>query len=290
MKYTSTQIAILLCVSMFSAGHVYALEDITLTPSVAYQQKILTFKQEYTAGVDVGRKAHFTTSIPTLNTTLTAVYSKFYASYKFEKSIVDGQVDIHEQLPLTSTTFYMNTPNEKTEVAREDQSLTLGYNAWKTLNVFVGYMRGITDLMPAPGCILACTVTNVAYDHQNAGLPRYEQNYTEQGPYIGASYSWVMGDSGALSVSGAYAHMSGKYEDNYQTFPASDFRYEGDTNGLSIGATWTAPLGETSGYFIDLRRQHYSMNGKDDSGNFPGSKVETEETMTGLTLGIQFYF
>lgn len=188
-------LAALLCASFVSIT-TRAADDISIIPSIAYQQKMLSFEQEYTAGIDKGRQAHFTTSIPTLNTTLTVVYSKFYASFKFEKSIVDGQVDIDEDLPFGSTSYYMNTPDEKTEVAREDQSLTLGYNAWKTLNVFVGYMQGITDLMPAPGCIATCTITNVAYDHQNAGLPRHEQNYTEQGPYIGASYSWTMGDSG----------------------------------------------------------------------------------------------
>jgi hypothetical protein len=294
-----------------STASAFADEDagITFVPSIGYQQKQLKFDQKYNATAGSG-KADFDVTLPTLNVSLTTSYKRVFATLKYEQNIADGSTTADETQPMTPT-YYLNIPGGKTTVDRKDMSFTLGLNVWRSLNIFVGYMQGETKLEPQIGCSfvdpeLTCDpntnpngLSNIAFLHNYGGgvavTGNYRQKYEEDGPYVGANYSWQIADAGALSVSVAYADMDGKYTDN-----ASDpnhyftgmlpFDYQGDSTGTSIGLTWTAPLGERSNYFIDIRQQKYSMDAKERSGNFPGNEVSTDETMEGITAGVQFYF
>jgi hypothetical protein len=297
-----TIIGALTMASTLPASHAFADDDagVTFVTSIGYQHKLLDFDQHYTAGVNSTRSIEFEARIPTANISFTTAYKRLFAALKYETSLTESNVSADESTNSTNL-YYLNIPGENTEVTREDMSLTLGYNVWNRLNLFVGYMKGKTELSPQPGCTWIGPATscatppgllNLALDHQVDGLPEYQQTYEEDGPYIGASYAWQIADVGSLSFSAAYADMDGEYRDNYSSFANQHFKYTGDSTGTSYGLTWTAPLGEQSNYFIDLRRQEYDMDAKDDTGFaiFSGAEVETEETMTGITAGIQAYF
>lgn len=269
--------------------------------SVGFQDKELSFDQKY-SGL-ASNDAEFSVHLPTANISFTAAYQRVYLALKLERSIVDTSTTTDETdrsvLNPANANLIAYPPGE-VDVKREDQSITVGYNVWDRLNIFVGYLKGETTLNPDPLCANPfgnCSQANYAFLQYYLGQPRYEQVYEEQGPYVGFSYSWQIADLGSLSASYAYADMDGEYTDNANdpndifggNFRAFDYR--GDTTGSSLGLTWTGPLGETSNYFIDLRRQQYEMDAKDHAGGpNAGTFVETEETMTGLTAGVQFYF
>jgi len=276
---------------------------ITFVPSIGYQQKQLNFKQTYNPAAGGGH-ASFDVTLPTLNVSLTSSYKRIFATLKYETNIADGSASAHETTSSTLT-YYLNIPGGITTVDRDDMSFTLGFNAWRGLNMFAGYMRGETKLTPDIGCswvagavVETCDPTqnpnglsNLAFLQNYLGAGgAYRQKYVEEGPYIGASYAWQIAEAGSLSFSAAYADMNGKYTDNYDPASNLNFIYKGKSTGSSFGLTWTAPLGESSNYFFDIRQQKYNMSADDKTGFFPGNSVKTKETMTGLTAGVQFYF
>ncbi len=324
MKSRPYAISFVVLSSLSSAS--YALGPVTIIPSLAYQNKELSFEQNYTGAQS--NKADFSASIPIINFSLTGVFKKFFLTLKIEKNLDETPTKTEETDRSEIGQFNLIAMEGSfVNVARQDVSLTFGYNVWKNLNVFGGYLRGKTTLTPNAFCAdiqytltaeqisaanasgnglsVNCSRINraaVQFFLEDAGFsedqPEYKQRYREKGPYLGVSYGFNIADIGTLSFSFAYANMDGEYRDNASdpenSFSGSfvAFHYEGSTTGTSLGATWTAPLGEGSAYFIDLRRQAYSMDGDDKTGlsNFNGVSLHSEEEMIGLTAGVQFYF
>lgn len=273
--------------------------DLAFVASLGFQDKKLSFDQKY-SGL-AANDAEFSVHLPTANISFTTAYKRLYLALKLEKSIVDTSTTTDEtDRSSLGNANLIAYPGSEVDVSREDKSITLGYNVWRKLNLFVGYLQGETELKPNPFCanpFSGCTQANYAFLQYYLGQPDYKQTYTEEGPYIGLSYAWQIAEAGSLSASFAYATMNGQYVDNASDptgFFGGDFQafdYRGDTDGTSIGLTWSAPLGETSSYFIDLRSQKYSMDGADKTGGpNAGTFVKTEETMQGITAGLQFFF
>ncbi len=317
----------LITLTMTSATN--ALGDFTLVSSVAYQDKELSFDQKYSGAAN--NDADFSVNLPMLTASLTAAYGKFFASIKMERNLADTSTNTTEtnraEEDLTSN--LITHEGGTVDVGREDITLTVGMNVWKSLNLFVGYLDGKTELSPDPFCanpfppsnddgffeagdpaLVACSRSNRAFQQFFIGdtpsaenppffyvenQPAYQQEYTESGFYFGTSYTFKVAEAGNLSVSIAYASMDGEYKDNANDPEGAfsnfvAFDYEGDTTGTSIGLTWSAGLGESSAYFVDVRRQSYSMTGSDQTGRFEGVSLRTDEEMTGITGGVQFYF
>ena len=263
------------------------MSKITIVPQLGFQMKNLDFDQSLSEGPTSGLgndSGDFNVDMPTLTASVTAIYAKAYVSVKIENSIGDAIAD--SSVPFAGP----EVPAE-----REDLSITFGYNVWKTMNVFVGYMDGETSVRPTPNCgapdgsdIRDCNAAQLSSD---AGQI-YQQTYTEDGMYLGASYAWKFVDVGTLSLSIAYAELDGTYEDNYNPDfnDDKDFKYEGDSEGLSFGVNWSAPLTKHVGYYVDLRRQSYEMDGEVANANFGGSTIHTEETIIAWSAGIQWYF
>ncbi len=300
---------------IFSATiHCAAQADVTIIPTIAYQDKQLTFDQQYKGAAN--NKANFSVHLPMINAGVTVAFDKVFVSFKMEQNLSDTSTTTDETNRSTlDEANLIAVGGSSVDVDREDITLTVGYNIWKKLNIFVGYLDGKTELNPQPFCVDAgfpdnettpvynptCTQTNRSFQQHYLDLINitsgtdYIQTYTESGFYFGASHSYQIQEYGTLSFSLAYATMDGEYKDNVENpnniFPGFlPFNYKGDTTGTSLGVTWTASLGDTSAYFIDLRRQDYSMDGKDTTGNFTTVELETDESMTGLTAGLQLYF
>ncbi|MFL0803453.1 MAG: hypothetical protein K6L81_07020 [Agarilytica sp.] len=325
MKLRPYILPITLLSSLPTTGH--TLENVTFIPSLAYQNKNLSFDQSYSGAAS--NNAKFSVNLPVINAGFTIAAWKFFAALKIEKNFTDTSTGTDETNRSTSLESNLIThPGGTVDVSRQDISLTFGYNFWKGANVFGGYLSGKTELRPDPFCanpfpsgsgefspgapeLTACSRSNRAFQqffigdnpgqavppaYHVANQPSYEQEYTEKGFYIGMSYGFNINDVGTLSVSFAYADMDGKYKDNANdpnnAFGGSfvAFNYEGDSTGTSTAVTWTSPLSEYAAYTIDLRRQAYSMDGKDKSGALSGVTLDTDEEMVGLTAGIQLYF
>ncbi|PIE43009.1 MAG: hypothetical protein CSA50_07390 [Gammaproteobacteria bacterium] len=275
-----------------------AIEGLTIVPQIAFQHKNLDFSQSFKGGENADVKGSFEATLPTLDLAITTLYQKAYLSIKYDTSF--GNNFTYADNGFTKA---------NSEIERNDFSVTLGYDVWKALHVFGGYMKGNTKITPDakyidyPGaqqnneqCVdtapcFPTVISNPAQDHELRNLSPYQQKYTESGYFLGASYGLPIKQKGTLSFSLAYALMDGEYTDNYLagTDTPRTFRYKGDSKGYSLGLTWSAALTRKSGYFFDLRRQNYDMDADDKTGLF-GGNAETEETMTTATVGMQMYF
>ncbi|PCK07335.1 MAG: hypothetical protein COA42_14880 [Alteromonadaceae bacterium] len=308
MKATRALLSTLFLAPLPSA---FASDGLTIIPSVAFQMKTLSFDQTY-SGFDEN-SAEFSTTLPVLNLSVTAVMQKFFVSAKYESSLADVSSATNE-----TDRSGVDQPNliaheaSDVDVERKDWSLTFGYNVWDSLNIFVGYLDGETTLTPEPFCGTplsdpTCVESNRAFFQffiGDAGLADnqavYEQLYEENGFFGGVSYGLSLEGYGTLTMSAAYASMDGQYRDNAndpnEGFDGTfvPFNFEGDSTGFSLGLTWTGALGENTAYFLDLRRQSYSMSAVDSSSFVvPGRenlRLRTDEEMTGFTAGIQVYF
>lgn len=268
--------------------------------SLGIQNKRLSFDQTYKGPAAADNSyAEFTVYLPTANVSFTTAWKRIYLSLKYEATLTDTRtkVDETDRIGIFNDANLLTVQGSEIDVSRRDYSITLGYNVYRGLNIFIGYLDGETTLKPDAFFDRINGFYNKAYLNFDENLqggysPTYEQTYEETGPYIGASYSWHFVDVGTLSASYAYADMDGEYKDNALCVinSCSAFQWEGSSTGSSLGLTWTAPLGENSSYFFDVRRQIYEMDGDDKTGFFPNQSVETEETMDGITAGVQFYF
>ncbi len=274
-------------------------EEVTWVPQIGVQYKNLEFDQKlFQDGVEVDQ-GDLDADVPSLALSFTGIYKKAYLSLKYEQSLSDAHAD--SDVPFT---------NASTEVERRDLTLTFGYNVWNNLNLFVGYMEGKTTFTPEPRCPVddslgngspfICDLDfaadtgfefegNLAQALLTEGRGDYEQEYEEDGWFVGAGYAWSIKDTGTLSVSLAYADLDSVYEDNYFPEDDADFRLKGDADGFSLGINWSQPLTKRLGYYLDLRTHQYDADTKDDNGNFPGLEAESEETITTFTAGLQWY-
>ena len=164
----------------------------TFVPSLAYQHKQLKFDQLYTDSStnpvnENGRKSRFNVYLPTANLSLTATHSKFYVALKYEQSLAAASVAVDETLPVRNPAlpnpYYLNVPQHETDVERSDKSITFGFNAWRGLNLFMGYMAGVTKLTPSATCFTyptpsPCHGINLALDVEKEGRSKYFQRYT----------------------------------------------------------------------------------------------------------------
>lgn len=305
-----------LSVLILAVSAAFAEEENSLNfiPALSYQDKKLSFEQRYSG--NASNNAKFEVHMPMLNASFTTVYKRLFFKAKIERSMADISATTQEtDRSVLLQSNLISLEGSEIDVERSDDSFTLGMNAWRSLNLFVGYLDGETKLTPDAFCanpfdMTACSRTNRAFQQfylGDAGFvdnqPAYQQVYSESGFYIGASYSFSILDYGALSFSVAQAEMDGEYRDNASdptnayadqvtgapTFVA--FHYKGDTRGTSLSLGWSGSLGEQAGYFIDVRRQSYSMRGRDATGlpNFNGVVLKTKEKILGISAGVRVY-
>lgn len=305
------------CISLLMATVLAAhttQADVTIIPTLAYQDKQLTFDQKYGGGAS--NSAEFSVHLPMINAGVTVAWDKFFVALKAEQNLSATATTTNETDRSTlNEANLIAVGGSNVQVDREDITFTLGYNVWRTLNLFVGYIDGKTELEPQAFCVDAgfpedpnapiynptCTRSNRAFLQHYLDLigitenTRYVQTYSETGFYLGASQAFAIKNYGTLSINVAYASMDGEYKDTVvnpdNVFPGFlPFNYEGDSTGTSLGMTWTGSLGDNAAYFFDIKRQAYSMDGRDTTGNYSTVTLETDETMTGLTAGVQLYF
>ena len=254
-----------------------------LVGTAGFQLKQLQMEQTFEGFIN--QTGDLSAVLPTLNVQLVGFYDQFYAGLKAEANLATDEVS--SDIPFTTEDTSLDT-----EVERSDYSFTLGYKPTEDLSLFGGYMSGETELTPGAVSCVDPNCPNTAATMAADGFGTYRQTYQEEGFFFGGSYGWTLGP-GRLSASLAYAMMDGEYSDNYRDVVGPrEFKYEGDSNGLSSALTWVAPLTESLTYYVDGRFQQYEMDADDKSGVaiFAGSSVETVERILGITAGVQMMF
>ena len=141
---------------------------------------------------------------------------------------------------------------EVDDVERQDFTFTTGYRLNQDSSVFVGYTFGETkdDLMG--------------------------EFHEDVGPFIGASYSFLSGDT-VYTTSLAYADLNGEILVDGDP----DANTEGDTTGFSLAFGISGPFRETLGYNISLRTRQYTYE-------VSGTDQDSDKVVTSMNLGLIF--
>jgi hypothetical protein len=155
---------------------------------------------------------------------------------------------------------------------REDESATMGFNPWRSLNLFAGYKRGQTELTTFPA---------------GGSTELLEFVFDESGPFAGASYSFDFA-SGQLMLSLAYADLPTSVTRTVLRDSTAETTH-GNTSGLSYGFKWTGNLAESLDYQIGIKTTNYEFDDADlviDAGK----DMSTDQTYRIFFVGLSKVF
>ncbi len=173
------------------------------------------------------------------------------------------------------------------EASREDIDFTVGYQINRNWSVFGGYKYGETEM------------DFVSREAQDDGLfSRVSESYEQEGPYLGASFSWDFETAGRLTLAIAYADLDAtntfgantddddEDEDEAPEFDDLTGRVKGDTTGLSYGVTWTMPLSPQLLFQARLKVNDYQQDIRFEGERFK----DIDETLSSLHIGLAYVF
>ena len=191
---------------------------------------------------------------------LTSIYDRYYIDLSYQDSSDESD-------SFSSGGFY-----EKFHGSRRDYSTTLGMKVLDNRgNIYIGYKNGKTS------------------GRGNLGT---HLTFKEDGPFIGASYGWLITDKGFLSINAAYADLDGHLkEEPGASYPAGlGMDADSTTTGLSYGISWTGMILPTLGYSIGIDANDYKFDDlKDKSTDIP-LPDKIEETLYTGKLSIFYRF
>ena len=182
--------------------------------------------------------------------------------------------------------FTLNDPglpggsfNENFKGDREDSSMTLGRKILDNRGaIYIGYKTGKSE----------------ADGNQGQHL-----SFEEDGFFIGANYSWVIPDSGVISVNLAFADLDGELTEDV-TNPAFespavldvplDINASSDAQGLSYGISWSSRLSNSLSYTIGIDARSYTFDNIVDSNPATITSAEFEETFISTSASLFFLF
>lgn len=182
--------------------------------------------------------------------------------------------------------FTLNDPglpggsfNENFKGDREDSSMTLGRKILDNrAAIYIGYKTGKSE----------------ADGNQGQHL-----SFEEDGFFIGANYSWVIPDSGVISVNLAFADLDGELTEDV-TNPAFespavlnvplDINASSDAQGLSYGISWSSRLSNSLSYTIGIDARSYTFDNIVDSNPATITSAEFEETFISTSASLFFLF
>jgi hypothetical protein len=164
------------------------------------------------------------------------------------------------------------TPSQ-TSIDRQDNSLTAGYNVWRSLNVFVGRKTGKTTALFVP--------TGISTES-------LEFEYREKGSFVGASYGVDFGSSGQLSFSLAYADLPTTL--SRKTIRSGSMEStKGTTSGASYGIRWSGTYTEGVDYVIGYKQNNYEFD--DEQKGIDNNKdMTTQQNYKTFFVGLSKVF
>ena len=173
------------------------------------------------------------------------------------------------------------------KASRQDLDFTLGYRVSKTWSIFTGYKYGKTKMRFAPR----------DFEEGDDISMLTNEDYSQKGPFLGASYSWIFEKAGRVSLSIAYAslnatnNIAAKTDDEEEEQEEIEFddltgQVDGDTKGFSYGISWTMPLSSNL-----LFQSRFKVNDYQQDIVSNGVRFENiDETFTSLHIGLAYVF
>jgi len=191
---------------------------------------------------------------------LTSVYDRFFLDLSYQDSS-------EETDSFSGANYY-----EKFEGDRRDYSTTLGMKILDYRGtIYIGYKNGKTS---------------------GRGKAGTQLTFEEDGPFVGASYGWVIADAGFLAINAAYADLDGKLKEVPGSRYPSGLHMNADceTTGLSYGISWNSKISEKMSYAINYDVNDYTFdNLKDRSATKPLPDKVEESIYTGK-ISITYHF
>jgi hypothetical protein len=181
---------------------------------------------------------------PFLQASVAVIAGDYYVAANGETGIYDEGTDIEvDQQRSDGLAVNLALPyvDRNVDVKRNDLGITVGWRGIDRVALFAGFKYGKTDFTGDEA----------------------EREFVTSGPLLGASYS-VPFDKGVLTLGGAVARMSGKYDEDGSANILAE-KIDGDANGFSTFINWSAPLGDRLRYLAELRWQRYDFDGSDSS-------------------------
>lgn len=179
---------------------------------------------------------------------LTSTYDRFYVDLSYQDSSTESD-------SFSGAGFY-----EKFKGDRRDYSSTLGMKILdKQGNIYIGYKNGKTS------------------GKGNAGT---HLTFEEDGFFIGASYGWVIADTGFLTINTAYADLDGNLKETPgPAYPAGlNMDADSEATGLSYGISWVSMISPAMGYSIALDANSYEFDHLKDNSTIKPLPSKIEET------------
>ncbi|MCU7834906.1 MAG: hypothetical protein KZQ83_06570 [gamma proteobacterium symbiont of Taylorina sp.] len=171
---------------------------------------------------------------------LTSIYDRYYIDFSYQDSS-------NEKDSFSSADFYEEFNGE-----RKDFSAALGMKVLDNqANVYIGYKKGKTS---------------------GKGDLGTDLSFKESGFFIGASYGWIIADTGFLAINAAYADLDGHLKEVPGSVYPPGLNMDADSNtaGLSYGLSWTGIISKQWGYSIALDVNDYKFDDlTDNSSNIP---------------------
>ncbi len=163
------------------------------------------------------------TSFMSMDLGIVAAFDGFYISADLDQALDDGSFD--GGLGYKGSSDVMN--------------LTIGCNCLsfvQDLTVFAGY---------------------TSIDTLVDGGTAFQESANDAGFFVGASYPFVIANSGQLTASMAYASLDGK---SLGRLPTDDITFLGDTTGISYGISWTSSLSANVNYSLSAKVNDYTFD------------------------------
>jgi hypothetical protein len=228
----------------------------------------------YVAGASIGystfsfpEKLDHTIGFPSTNLTLAATARQWQVSFNTGTSLIDSDISEEEDVGRAS---------------RNDADLTIGYQLASAYTLFGGYKSGKTKL------------AYISRQSLDDDLPVSQpESYSQEGAFVGISYSWRFEKAGVINLSLAYADMTAvnkfiantdEPEDSTEAVEFDDLagRVEGDLTGFSYALTWTMPVASNLLFQTKFKINDYQQNVRFAGQRFNNVDVKFNSLHVGL--------
>jgi hypothetical protein len=167
---------------------------------------------------------------------------------------------------------------------REEYSLSLGYALTDSFSVYAGYRRSDTEF-DEEAVVTTFNRFGVPTTFPQP-IPR-TLDYEQDGPFVGSSYGWRIGEAGTLAFNLAIAFVDGDVQQD--TGPGTVLGFSGNTVGTTLGLSWSAPLPvlESFKYNIGIDGYQYNFEGEDTEQL---DVADFQETIVRGSAGVSYLF
>ncbi len=232
-----------------------------------------------------------------LVTGLSAGYSNFSFPEKLDHDISFPSISI--PIAITSKGWQISANLQTTlqdadiseeedlgSASRDDLDFTLGYQLNRNWTIFAGYKYGKTEMR-----------FNPRDSEEDEEVEVTNDSYRQQGPFLGASYSWRFVKAGSLSISLAYADLNSENiftantdeeeeDEEIEEFDDLTGRVEGKTTGLSYAVNWTMPVSDNLLFQTRFKVNDYQQDIAFEGQSFDDIDVD----FTSLHVGLAYVF